>query len=465
MLLLAVACAPVAMLAQHPSEPAPDSAPDQAAPTMFPHSDTTRYLLGGQANIIFQSHAPFHSLYEGTNSFLSRGEYKTSIIGTLYSAYELNPNRKYATDLILDVEAAGGRGLSEALGIAGFTNLDVVRNPSLGSTPYLARYEVHQVIGLSDDMSESSRTSFSLQPALPVRRIELWVGRMSLPDLLDQNAVGTDSHLQFMNWSIDNMGSWDYAANTRGYTDAVVAEYTDQNFTGRFALAAMPSVANGIDLVYNLHKAGGYNGELELRNGPGTRLQIIPGRKGAVRALAFANRANMGDYREQINLFLSKHQAAVPDITDHPQQVTTKYGFGADFEQEVSNNGRIWGQFGWNEGQHESYAYTEIDQTIALGGDYSLARFHRLNDKLGLTYVSNAIKKDHQNYLKLGGLGFLLGDGNLNYGREQIVEAYYNRHVWKGIYYAFDEQFVAHPGYNRDRGPVMVESVRTHIDF
>jgi hypothetical protein len=462
-LLLAVSAA---ACAQHPSEPSPDSAPDQASPTMFPHSDTTRYLVGGQANIIFQAHAPFHSPYSGANSLLGRGEYKVSLIGTLYSAFELNPNRRYATDVILDVEAAGGRGISEALGLAGFTNLDVVRNPSLGSKPYLARYEVHQVIGLSDNLVETSRTSFSLQPALPERRIEFWAGRMSLPDLLDQNSIGTDSHLQFMNWSIDNMGSWDYAANTRGYTDAVVAEYTDRNFTARYGLAAMPSVANGADLVYNLEQASGQNVELELREGTGTPIHLLNNRKGAVRILGFVNHANMGDYRDQINLFLSKHQTGVPDISAHPLQTTMKYGVGGDFEQEVTNHGRIWGEFGWNEGQHESYAYTEIDQTFALGGDYSLAGFHhRLNDKIGLTYVSNAIKKDHQNYLKVGGLGFLLGDGALNYGREQIVEAYYNRNVWKGIYYAFDEQFVAHPGYNRDRGPVMVESVRMHVDF
>ncbi len=464
-LLLLIATCALPAYAQHPSEPSPDSSPDQGSPTIFPHSDTTRYLVGGQANIIFQSHAPFHSLYEGPNSFLSRGEYKTSLIGTFYSAFEVNPNRKYATDAIFDVEAAGGRGLSQALGIAGFTNLDVVRNPSLGSKPYLARYEMHQVIGLSDHLVETPRTSFSLQPALPERRIDLWVGRMSLPDLLDQNSIGTDSHLQFMNWSIDNMGSWDYAANTRGYTDAIVAEYTDHNFTARYGLAAMPSVANGIDLVYNFRKASGQNVELELREGTGTGLELLPGRKGVFRILGFVNHANMGDYRDQINLFLTKHLTPTPDITAHPQQVTMKYGTGADFEQEVINNGRIWGQFGWNEGQHESYAYTEIDQTIALGGDYSLAGFHRLNDRIGITYVSNAIKRDHQEYLKLGGQGFILGDGKMNYGRENIIEAYYNRHVWKGLYYAFDEQFIAHPGYNRDRGPVMVESVRTHIDF
>jgi hypothetical protein len=446
-----------------PSEPSPESASDQGSPTMFDHSDTTRYLIGGQTNIIFQAHAPFHSPYEGPNSFLSRGEYKTSLIGTLYTGFQLNPKPRFATDGIFDVEIAGGRGDSEALGLAGFTNLDVVRNPNLGTKPYLARYEVHQVVGLTDKLTESSRNSFSLETQLPEVRLEFWVGRMSLPDLIDLNSVGTDSHLQFLNWSIDNTGSWDYAANTRGYTDALVLEYTDHDFTGRYAIAAMPTQANGIDLDYAFHRASGQNWELEMRGGPGTQFNQL-GRKGAIRLLGFVNHANMGDYRVQNQLFLAGKTAA-PDITAHPLQTTAKYGLGGNFDQEVSNNGRIWGQFGWNEGQHESYAYTEIDQTIAIGGDYTLRRYGRPDDKFGITFVTNAIKKDHQWYLQHGGLGFLLGDGKLDYAREDIVEAYYNYHAWKGVYYALDEQFVSHPGYNQDRGPVMVESVRMHVDF
>lgn len=450
--------------AQHATEPTPSSAPDQGAPTMFPHPDNTRYLLGGQANIIFQAHAPFHSPYDDINSLQSRGEYKTSLIGTLYSGLQLIRRPRFQTDLILDVESAGGRGISQALGIAGFTNLDVVRNPTLGSTPYLARYEVHQVLGLTSKTIQSSRTSTSLGTVLPVRRLEFWVGRMSLPDLLDLNSVGTDSHLQFLNWSIDNNGAWDYAANTRGYTDALVAEYTDHDFTARYAIAAMPVVANGIDLDYAFHRANGQNVELELRRGPAFFYHPLGGRKGAVRILGFVNLANMGDYRAQ-NIKFLEHLTPLPDITAHVAQPTLKYGVGANLEQEISHNARIYAQFGWNEGRHESYAYTEIDQSISFGGDYRMQRFHRQNDKLGVTFVSNAIKRDHQAYLALGGKGFLLGDGKLNYAREDIVEGYYNLHTWKGLYYALDAQFIAHPGYNQDRGPVLVESVRMHVDF
>jgi carbohydrate-selective porin OprB len=183
-----------------------------------------------------------------------------------------------------------------------------------------------------------------------------------------------------------------------------------------------------------------------------------------VRLLGFVNHANMGDYRQQ-NIAFLQGLTPTPDITAHTFTDAMKYGVGMNFEQEVSANGRVYGRFGWNEGQHESFAYTEVDQTIAFGGDYAWKAFGRPNDKFGITFVSNAIKKDHQAYLALGGLGFILGDGKLNYAREDILEAYDNVHVWKGVYYALDVQFIDHPGYNQDRGPALVESVRMHVDF
>jgi hypothetical protein len=437
---------------------------EPAAPTVFPHPEDTRYFIAGQANIIFQAHGPFHSPYEGTNSLLGRGEYKTSMLGTLYLAYQLNPNSKYATDGIFDVEIADGRGISEALGLAGMTNLDVVRNPNLGKPPYLARYELHQVIGLSDTLVDAGRGPFSLATKLPQRRIELHVGRMGLPDYFDLNSIGSDSHLQFMNWTVDNNGAWDYAANTRGYTDAVVSEYVDHAFTARYALALMPIIANGEELQYELRRATGHNVELETRNGPGFFVPALAKRMGAVRLLGYVNHGNMGDYRQQ-NIKFIEGLTPTPDITAHTPESTMKYGVGLNMEQEVSANARLYARFGWNEGQHESFAYTEVDQTFALGGDYSGKQWGRADDKIGLTFVSNAIKRDHQAYLKMGGLGFLLGDGNLNYAREDILEGYYNAHTWRGLYYSLDGQFIAHPGYNQDRGPVLVESVRMHVDF
>jgi high affinity Mn2+ porin len=187
-------------------------------------------------------------------------------------------------------------------------------------------------------------------------------------------------------------------------------------------------------------------------------------REGAIRILSYANHAHMGDYRESVQQYLSG-QVATPDITATERFGTVKYGFGFNTEQEVTDSLRLFGRFGWNEDQHESFAYTEVGQTVLFGGDYSGHDWHRLNDKFGIAFVSNAIKRDHQNYLHYGGLGFLLGDGGLTYAREDIVEWYYNAHIWRGLFGMLGGSYIAHPGYNGARGPVYVPSVRAHIDF
>lgn len=445
---------------QEVSAPVADSQVTDPSPvlTMLPHPDGKRYWISGQANSIFQGRLPFHSTYEGPNSFRNSAEYKTSVVGTLYTAVRPTPSVRYSTDLILDFEFAGGRGLSQALGLAGFTNLDVVRNPSLGSAPYIARYQVHQVIGLTSETTPQTPNFFALATVVPKRRLEFRIGKMTLPDFFDFNDVGSDSHLQFMNWTADNNGAWDYAADTRGYTVGGIAEYDDVSWSLRYGLFAMPTVANGIDMDWALSRAHAQNGELELRR------SFIPGHKGSTRILFYANRAHMGSYREAVRAFLEGTDAT-PNITAHEHFGALKYGFGYNTVLELTENLRAFGRFGWNEGQQESFAYTEVDQTIELGGDYFMRRWHRPDDKLGVALISNAIKRDHQDYLHYGGLGFLLGDGNLSYGRENIVEAYYNWHAWRGLFYSVDVQHINNPGYNRDRGPAWVGSVRGHIDF
>jgi hypothetical protein len=449
-----------------PGDVSPVGREPQDAPlvSMAPHPEDSRYWISGQANIIFQGNLPFHSPYEGANSLRTAAEYKASQVGTVFTALRPRRSVRYSTDLIFDLETAEGRGLSQALGLAGFSNLDVVRNPYLGKAPYIARYGFHQVIGLTQQTTSQEPGPFALAESVPVRRFEFRAGKMTLPDFFDVNGPGSDSHLQFMNWTVDNNGAWDYAADTRGYTVGGMAEYDDRTWSIRYGLFAMPTVANGISLDWAFSRAHGHDGEFELRH------SLVPQRKGVTRVLFYANRAHMGTYREAVEDFLNGADAAqygvtVPTITLHEHVGALKYGLGYNTEQEITENLRVFGRFGWSEGQHESFAYTEVDQTFEAGADYAGTRWHRPIDKIGLAVVSNAIKRDHQNYLKYGGLGFLLGDGNLNYGRENIVESYYNWHAWRGLFYAVDVQHFNNPGYNRDRGAVWVGSVRAHVDF
>ena len=112
----------------------------------------------------------------------------------------------------------------------------------------------------------------------------------------------------------------------------------------------------------------------------------------------------MGDYRQAVEDYFAG-LTPTPEITSVEKYDTLKYGFGINLEQDVTPNLRVAGRFGWNEGQHESFAYTEDDQTFLFGADYAGSRWHRKFDKVGVAFVTNAIKKDHQNYLKYGGTG------------------------------------------------------------
>src|ERR1700733_5801790 len=304
-----------------------DAAPAETETlTMFPHSDSDPYLISGQANSIFQMHGHFHSPYEGPNSLIDDFETKASEVGTLYLGYEWHSNTRYSTDFIVDFENAGGRGISQALGLAGETNLDVVRNPTDSTKPYIARGEIHQIIGFTNEMTDQDRSPFALATKVPVRRLEIRIGKMTLPDTFDVNSVGSDSHLQFVNWTIDNNGAWDYAADTRGYTVGGILEYDDRLWSARYAIAAMPTVANGITLDWAFSRANGQNWEFELRKGLFARW-LDQKREGAVRVLSYVNHAHMGDYRESVDEYLHG-KVATPEITDTEKFGAVKYGFG-----------------------------------------------------------------------------------------------------------------------------------------
>jgi len=446
--LVVVLLLPVSVWAQSAGD-----ADGDPATTFFPHSQTARWWISGQDNIVFQAHPSFSAKYSGPNSFRKTSENATSNVATLYTGLQVTRT----TEIFVDIEDVSGGGLSDALGIGGFVNVDVVRNPTLGTKPYLGRAMFRQILGLSKETVETTRGPFGLATRVPVRRLELRGGKLSTADFFDVNEVGSDSHFQFLNWTSVNNGAYDYAADTRGYTVGLLAEYHDRAWAARFGEMLMPTVANGLDLEFNLRKARAENLEFEFH--PKTRVGQT-----SIRLLSFVNHANMGVYRTAVINYLAG-KTPRPDITAHPTQTTIKYGFGLSLVQELPHHLRAFGRFGWNEGQHQSFAYTEVDETVQGGADLAGAGWRRPLDKVGLAAISNAISADHQHYLALGGLGFLLGDGALSYGRETIIEAYYNAHVWRGLFVSLDLQHVSNPGYNRDRGPVLVPGVRIHLEF
>jgi high affinity Mn2+ porin len=433
-----------------------DQSDDQLNPAVFSHHlIADRIWISGQANFIFQAHEPFHSPYAGPNSFQSRVEMTAlSRVLTLYTGVKLTR----WTEFVFNAEEAGGKGLSEALGIAAFPNLDVVRNPTLGQDVYAARYFLHYTIPVTADREEEQPNPFYLQRSLPRQRIEFMIGKMGMIDFFDNNSVGGDSHLQFTNWAIDNNGAYDYAANTRGYTIAAILSYTGPKFEVRYGEALMPTVANGVNLEADLRRARADNLELEWKP------QWFQGLETHIRPLAYLNHANMGDYGQAIAGYLNGVNKT-PDITLYRRQGSLKQGFGINMEQELPANFRVFFRAGWNEGHKESFAYTEMNSTVAFGFELPGDAWGRKEDQIGSAFEFGGISSKHAQYLALGGLGFILGDGHLNYGHEAVSETYYNAHVVSGLYMAVQLSFINNPGYNRDRGPVIVPGVRAHVDF
>ena len=436
-----------------PERPEPEVG-DESVQTMFPHFLEGRFWISGQMNFIYQTHPPFYAEYSGPHSFQPYYAKATGRVLTLYTGFQFTKS----AEILVDVEEAGGLGLSGAFGIAGYPNLDAVRDPTLSDAPYLSRLMYHQVIALSHDKIEASRGPLSTFSELPSRRLEIRIGKFGMTDFFDANSVGGDSHLQFMNWAVDQNGAYDYTADSRGYTWGILAEYQSPKWGLRFAEALLPGPENGGPLVWNLRQANTSNVEFELHRG------FLKKKDGIIRLLAYVNNGNMGIYQYANEQYL-QGQVVPPNLADHPLQVTTKYGFGINFEQVLTRNILSYGRFGWNNGKTESWSFTEIDQTFSGGIGFLGRMWKRRYDRAGIAFASNGISSEHARYLSYGGLGFVLGDGGLKYGRESILESYYTAHVWRGIYLGPDLQYFVNPGYNQVRGPVVVPSFRLHVEL
>ena len=425
--------------------------------TVFPHTQTGRYWISGQANVILQVHGAFRAQYSGPNSLTNFAESATTHLLTLYTGYELSQT----TEVFADIEDATGNGIANTVGLAGFVNLDAVRvreGVPEKDDPYLAQLMLRQIIPLTSERVKADRDELDLATSLPARRLELRAGKMDLTDFFDTNTYGSDSNLQFLNWTVDNDGAYDVASNTRGYTEAVIVEYNDPSRAVRFAEALMPKVADSPFLDADVARSRSENLELEARG------KHILHRDGTVRLLSYLNHGNMGNYREANTEFLAG-ETATPDIIATRREGRHRYGFGLNMEQEIRKNVGVFARLGWSDGRNETYCYTEDDRTVQIGGLAMGDAWRRSSDRAGVAFVTNAIVASHQQYLALGGLGSLLGDGGLTYGREKIVETFYTAHLWRGLFISYDFQHINDPGYNQARGPVAVSAFRFHTDF
>jgi len=366
--------------------------------------------------------------------------------------------------LYLDVEKFMGAGVSGATGLGGLTNGDVIRSGTVGLKKefYIARLYARFMVPLGSDTDHVARGQDQIAGAEATRRVEFKAGWLSVSDDFDHNRYGGSTRTQFMNWSLWQNTAWDYAADTRGYTYGFVFGYLSPQWSLKYGMYRMPTVANGQTLE-TLNRARGQNLELTLSPSPITTV---------VRLLAYLNTARLGDYNQA--LAIAAATGTVPDIAADAQEGRHKVGMGLNIEQPLADdaNTGVFMRLGWNDGHTESFVFTEVDRLLSLGGQLSGMRWRRSDDCLGVGVVVEGLSGPHRDYLAAGGSGFLLGDGRLNYGYEQILETYYRAqwswtpgHAPIPLKLSPDFQYVQNPGFNRDRGPVRFYAIRLHLEY
>jgi high affinity Mn2+ porin len=353
---------------------------------------------------------------------------------------------------VFNPEMSSGPGLSDSQGIAGFPNGEITRVGIISPTPYFARLFLRQMFGFGGEEEKVEDEANQIAGKRDIDRITLSVGKFSATDFADDNVYSHDPRTQFLPWSIMYNGAWDYPANVRGYTYGLAIDFNQKYWALRYGIFAEPTFANGAPLDPKFIKANGQVLEWLIRYGLETR-------PGNLRLLAYANHAHMGDYREAM-----EQMPVDPDVT-LTRAYRWKYGFGLSWDQEITKDLGIFGRLGWNDGHTESWAFTAIDRVGEIGLLLKGKRWCRPNDAIGLAFDANGIAKDHRDYLAAGGLDFIIGDGRLRYGPEEIFEFFYNYQVIKGIFVSFDFQEVNHPAYNRDRGPVSIYTLRVHLEI
>ena len=405
----------------------------------------------GQFTSVTQYHPSFHAAFSGPNSLRDGNRGDTTNDITLFVGV-----RPWAgAEIWADPEMDQGFGLSDTLGVAGFTSGEAYK---VGDrTPYfrLQRWFFRQTIDLGGKRETVEADQNQLGGSRTEDRLVFTVGKFSVVDIFDTNKYAHDPKNDFMNWSLIDTGSYDYAADAWGYSYGAAAEWYQGDWTGRFGLFDLSVVPNSKDLDSSFGQFQ-YDAELEHRH-------QLWGQPGAVRITGFLTRGRMAGLEDAIT-----HAAATggPVDTAPVRRYASRGGIGVTLEQQVTKDLGVFVRAGWAEGDKETYEFTDIDHTVAAGAALTGARWGRPGDTFGLAGVVNTESAQRKAFLAAGGLGVLIGDGRLiNSGPEQILETYYSLAVIKQVHLSVDYQYVDNPGYNRDRGPVSVFSVRAHGQF
>jgi high affinity Mn2+ porin len=408
-----------------------------------------------QGTVIGEGDPEFHSSYRGPLSLSPDGEIRETVSTTLFLGRRL----WQGAELYVDPEITQGKGLSNSQGVAGFPNGEATHAGLMQSSLLeryfvwnnLARAFLRQTFNLSGAYEHVDSDQNQLAGQQATSRVVISAGKMSASDIFDNNIYSHDPRTQFLNWGLMSNGAWDFPADAKGYTNGLTVEFIQPSYAIRWGNFMEPKAANGAHLDSNW-------GQWPIG-------EVIEGEKpytvcdhpGKVRLLVFANHAHMGDYRDAIN-------SSDVDITES-RKYRLKYGAGLNVEQGITKDLGAFMRLGWNDGKTETWAFTEIDRTASLGLSLNGSSWSRVDDTVGLAESVNGLSRDHRDYLQAGGVGFIVGDGKLDYEYEKNTEIYYDYHLARGLTLTIDYQLLVDPGYNAARGPVSVFSGRLHYEF
>jgi high affinity Mn2+ porin len=408
-----------------------------------------RLSLHFQTTVATQWHPSFHAIYSGKNSLGPSAESATSVVMDLFTGARL----WRGAEVYLQPELSGGRGLSSTLGVAAFPSGEVYRVGNPTPTIIVGRLFLRQVVGFGGGAARVEPGPNQLGGTSDRDALTLTVGKVSTTDFVDRNPLSGDPHTQFMSWGLWASAAYDYPADTRGYTYGVAVDLSIDWWSARAGLFLEPKEANGIDLEWDVTKARGLVGEFEGR-------YALGGLPGAARILVFLNTARMGSYEQALAA-----SPSAPDVTATRADGRTKAGFAASANQDLGSGLGAFLRLSYNDGRHESWAFTEIDRSIAAGVVQAGSRWGRPDDEAGVAVVVSGLSDPHRRYLAAGGYGFILGDGALSNAAEVLGEVYYRLALTREVSVGVNYQPIFHPAYNSDRGPAHVLTGRFHVEF
>ncbi len=438
------------------SAEAQDASPDTG-------EEEQRWNWHVQNTDIVQGYPGFSAKYSGPNSLPPGGQTRETISLDLMAGVRLWRGAEAHVDGMM----WQGFGVNDARGIDGFPNGEAFRLGTDIPNGAITRLFVRQTIGLGGEQENvSDDDRLTLAGKQDISRLTLTLGRLSAKDIFDNNAYANDPRTQFMNWALMANEAWDYPADSIGYVTGLAVELNQPVWALRYGFFQMPRVSNGLTAEDRIFK---WPYDSSAQSGPFLqawgmltefeRRYSVNNHPGAVRLLAYLNRAHMGSYQAAID------SPARPADIVATRDYRYKYGFGLNIEQEIVKNVGVFSRRGWSDGNNEAWVFSDVDRTATLGLSVKGEPWHRPDDTFGLAGVFNGISRVHQEFFKAGGTGILAGDGSLSYASEEILETYYDFQIWKGVHASLDYQFVSNPAFNRDRGPVHLFSARFHWEF